>query len=95
MRSYTKHTVAKHTTHLSTGKTGSTRLDSIAFRTGASAAELPPWSSHPEPVGCELYGTMAVRLHVRSGFVFVLGAERCEVRIVAGEVADPGPVGLQ
>ena len=46
-------------------------LDCIALRTGASAAELPPWPSYPNPARCEPYDTTAVCSLARTGPVFV------------------------
>ena len=46
-------------------------LGGIALHSGASAAELPPWPSHPEPIGCEPYGTTAVCSPARVGYVRV------------------------
>ena len=68
------------------------RFDCIALRSCPSAAELPAWPSHPEPVGCEHYNTTAVCLPTRTGLVVF---SRCEARVVAGEVAASGPVGMQ
>jgi len=89
------HAPTKFTIPRTPGNAGPSRLGGVALRTGASAFELPPWPSHPEPAGCEPHGTMAVCLPARAGHVLVCGAKRCEVRIVTSEVADPGPVGLQ
>ena len=61
----TKRLIYPHSS--STGCAGSTRLGSVALRTGAAADKLPPWASHPEPVGCEPNGTTAVCLPARAG----------------------------
>ena len=47
------------------------RLGGIALRTGTFATELPSWTSHSEPVGCEPHDTTAVCVPVRTGLVFV------------------------